>query len=88
MNNINCWLEVKNDNNEIIYYESYEQGGCSKRFNLEGQLHCTDGPAIIWGDCSNFQVYEYWVNGKFIGKCTAMDRTEMSELELKVAIQK
>ena len=86
MNDINCycWLEVKN--NEIIYRESYEQGGCSKHFNLEGQLHCTDGPAIIWGDCSNFQVCEYWVNGKFIGKCTTMDRTKMNELEFKVML--
>ena len=81
---MNCWLEVKDD--KIIYYENGEQGGCSRQFNLKGELHNTCGPAVVYGSYDDFQVYEYWVNGEFVGKCTCMDKAEMDELEFKVML--
>lgn len=29
--------------------------------NLKGELHCEDGPAVVWGP--NNEYFEYWRNG-------------------------
>ena len=81
----NCWLEITE--NEIIYKSISEYGGITQHFNTNGKLHKLDGPACIHSDNTNFYVYEFWVNGKQIGKWTSMDNPNLlRELEFKVML--
>lgn len=36
----------------------------TKRWRLNGKLHRTDGPAVIWVDGLNEWCEEWWLNGK------------------------